>query len=124
MDVTLIFNGVDFAPWLASYRADHEVSYKKIVTTMDGEEHTTPASRRPIVTFSFLPLTDAKAAQYYDALKIMTASVSYTDTWLNRTNTIRMRVTSTLSAVFALRAVDGNRYYKGGEIQLRAVNIL
>ena len=122
MDITLQFNGVSFAPRLSDYRLTHEISYKRSVTTLDGKEHSTPGIRRPVITFSLFPLSDEQAGEYYAALSVLVAPATYTDTWLGgAVRTATFRVVSDLEVAFGLRSVDGNRYYKGGRIILRAV---
>ncbi len=125
MDVTLQFNDFNFAPVLSTYSVSYETNYRKTVTALDGTEYFANATRRPVITFSLFPMTDAQATAAYDALSIMIADCTYTDpatTGDSGTDyTQLMRVTSNLDYVFALRSVDGNRYYKGGQITLRGV---
>lgn len=130
LDVKLTFNGYDFAPLLSTYAVDYEISYRKVVTALDGTEYFGNGTRRPIINFTLRPLTDSQSKAAYDALKIMVASCSYTDPAVNGsadasvTRTAQFRVTSSLEAAFGLRSVDGNRYYKGGVITLRGVTCL
>lgn len=124
MYVTLTFNGYNFSSKLSTYRVDYETNYRKVVTALDGTEYFGNGTRRPIVSFSLIPMTDAQAATYYDALKIMVSNCTYTDTATGTNRTARMRITSNLEHVFGLRSVDGNRYYKGGQIVLRGVNCI
>lgn len=124
MDVTLAFGGVDFAPYLASYRVTYEVEYSRQITALDGTEYATQGTRRPIAAFSFKPLSDETAAALYAALSALTASCDFTDPASNTTLTTRMRVTTDLEAAFCLRGTDGKRYYEGREVQLRAVTPL
>lgn len=124
MDVTLTFNRFDFAPRVSDYRIEYETKYRKVVTALDGTEYAGNGTRRPIVTFMLLPMTDTQAAQCYNALSVMVATCTYTDTATNTDRSVQMRVTSNLESVFALRSVDGNRYYKGGAITLRGVDCI
>ena len=124
MDVTLTFNGYDFAPALSSYGVTHEINYRKVVTALDGTRYFGNATRRPIITFSLLPMNGAQTKACYDALKIIIASCSYTDADANEDRTAQMRVTSNLESVFRLRAADGSRYYEGGQITLEGVKCL
>ena len=130
LDVKLTFNGYDFAPLLSTYAVDYEITYRKVVTALDGKEYFGNGLKRPIVNFALRPLTDAQAKAAYDALKIMVASCSYTDPAISgsadasASRTAQFRLTSNLEAAFGLRSVDGNRYYKGGQIVLRGVTCL
>lgn len=124
MDVTLIFNGVDFAPCLASYRVAYEVEYSRQVTALDGTEYTTKGTRRPIAAFALKPLSDENISLYYGALSALTALCVFTDPASNTPQAMRMRVTTDLETVFCLRSADGKRYYEGKEIELRAVTPL
>lgn len=130
LDVKLTFNGYDFTPLLSSYAVDYEISYRKVVTALDGTEYFGNGMKRPIINFALRPLTDAESKAAYDALRVMAASGSYTDPAINgssdasATRTAQFRVTSGLEAAFGLRSADGNRYYKGGTITLRGVTCL
>lgn len=125
VDVVLTFRDVDFAPFLATYKVNHEINYARQVTALDGTEYTTHGTRRPIVSFTLRAMSDTQAGTFYAALSTLTGTATYTDPYLSgETQTARMRLASDLEAVFGLRSVDGNRYYKGGEIQLRGVTPL
>lgn len=125
MDVTLTINGFNFAPVLSTYLTVYETDYGKTVKALDGTEYTGNFTSRPVVTFSLFPMTDATAQHYYNALtSSIPAVVTYTDKATNTDRTGQMRVTSNLEFTFGLRSVDGNRYYKGGAITLRAVHCL
>lgn len=130
LDVILTFNGYNFKPLLSSYGVDYDISYRKVVTALDGTEYFGNGLKRPIINFSLRPLTDAESKAAYDALKVMVASCSYTDPAISgsadasASRTAQFRVTSSLEAAFGLRSVDGNRYYKGGTITLRGVTCL
>ena len=124
MDVTLTIKDVDFSPWLSSYTVKHEIAYGQIVTTFDGMEHTQGGTRRPIVTFSMFPVSDAVAGDFYAVLSDLIVPVTFTDPNLGgRECTLDMRVVSDLETAFGIRSVDGNRYYKETAIQLRAVTV-
>lgn len=125
MDVTLTINGFNFAPVLSTYFTVYETDYGKTVKALDGTEYTGNFTSRPVVTFSLFPMTDTTAQQYYNALtSSVPAVVTYTDKATNTDRTGQMRVTSNLEFTFGLLSVDGNRYYKGGSITLRAVHCL
>ena len=122
IDVTLTFNNYDFSPLLSTYRCYHAVETVESITALDGTEYT--ASReRPIIEFSLIPLTDVQSRNVYQALSVITAAATYTDPHIGESAGI-MRVSSNIDAVFGLRSVDGNRYYKGGTIVLRQRTVL
>ena len=123
IDVTLQFNEYDLSDKLSTYAVSHEVETFESVTTLDGTEHT--ATRiRPTIRFALVPLSDDDAAEVYDALKVITAEAYYTDPNTGGERYGTMRLTSNLEAVFGLRSVDGNRYYKGGTLTMRQRNVL
>ena len=124
MDITLIVNGLVFSGRLSSFTVKHEVAYGQIITTFDGTEHVQGGTRRPVITFSFLPLSDREAGDYYAALSALVFPVTFTDPNLGGVeSTMNMRVTSDLEAAFGIRSVDGNRYYKESPIELRAMTV-
>lgn len=118
--LTLSIAGVDFSSSVSTYKVMKEVTYKKIITTLDDVEHPYPGKLRDILSVSFLPMTEAEATRLYTALNRLSVSVIYTDpSKSGATTTKTMRVTSNIEAVFALKSVDGKRRYTGGEIELR-----
>lgn len=121
MEIILTVNGLDLHRRLSTYRLAREVSYSRVVTTLDHVEHPAPAIRRPVITFSLLPMTEQECGELYDALSGREIITAYTDPFQDAVVTKRMRLDSDLEAVFALLSVDGKRRYKGGEIQLRAL---
>ena len=121
MDVTFKLGSVDWSGKLSTFAPSREVTYRKVVTTLDDVEHPYPTQPRPIINFSLLPLTDTESLSLYGALSDLIISVTYTDPYSSTDVTRNMRVTSNLESTFALRSVDGKRRYKGGTITLRAV---
>lgn len=119
MDVTLIVNGLDLSAKLSTYSVTEEVTYRKVITTLDDVEHPYPGAKRTIIKFSLLPLTDSESAELYDALGALVFSATYTNQYKGVDETKRVRLMTSLESVFALKSVDGKRRYKGGEIQLR-----
>ena len=117
IDVTFVINNTDYSPLLSTYSVDYSVEEICSVTTMDGSEHV-HARKRPIVTFSLIPLTDEQCAAFYTALSNINVSVQYTDP-NHGVRTATMRVASAIRNSFGLRSIDGNRYYKGEKITLR-----
>lgn len=123
IDITLKFNSYDFSGLLSTYTVRHIVEKAASVTTMDGEEHI--ASRiRPVVEFSLIPMADDVADDVYDALSVITAETEYSDPFTATDRLVVMRVDSDLDAAFALKSIDGKRYYKGGTIVLRQKGVM
>lgn len=125
MDVALTFNGRDFHERLSTYKVSKETVPSPVVTTLDYGEHYAPPRYRDVITFRLFPLTDEQATEDFNALSVGTATAIYTDPTSNendaKTVTKSVRVMTNLDSVFGLRSADGNRYYKGGDIVLRAV---
>ena len=119
MDVTLIVNGLDLSGKLSTYSVTDEVTYKKVITTLDGSEHPSGGTARPVVTFSLLPLTDEETAELYNKLSTFIFPATFTRHGKDEQRNVR--VVSNLSTTFLLRSVDGKRRYKGSEITLRGL---
>ena len=123
IDVTFSINGTDYSGLLSTYNVTHEIEVRETVTTLDGTEYSA-SFRRPIVSFSLMPLNDEQTAELYSYLSAITVEATYTDPHLGREAVAVMRVTSNLESEFGIKSVDGNRYYKGGEITLRQITVL
>ena len=125
MDVTLVINGRDFSSRLSTYRVEQEITYPDMLTTMDGTEHYGKPYRRDVIYFSLFPFDDDTANQDYSILSDSSLSVNYTNPQADSSEKLykEMKLYSSLSAVFGLRSVNGKRYYKGGEIALRATMV-
>ena len=125
MDVTLKINGRDFSTRLSTYRVEQEITYPDMLTTMDGTEHYGKPYRRGVIYFSLFPFDDDTANQDYSILSDSSLSVNYTNPQADNAEKLykEMKLYSSLSAVFGLRSVNGKRYYKGGEIALRATMV-
>lgn len=125
MDVTLEINGRDFSSRLSTYRVEQEITYPDMMTTMDGTEHYGKPYRRDVIYFSLFPFDDDTANKDYLALVDTSLTVNYTNPQATDSEKLYkpMKLFSNLSAVFGLRSVNGKRYYKGGEIALRATKI-
>ena len=119
LDVTLIVNGLNLSGRLATYHTTREITYKKVVVTMDGREHPYPGTAKDVVSFTLLPMTDAEGAEVYDALSPLIYTATYTSQYDRRDVTKTVRIISNLESNFLLLSVDGKRRYSGGEIQLR-----
>lgn len=121
MDITLKIGTLDVHKKVSTYSAQREVSYGKIIITMDDVEHAVRSKDRYVVKFSLFPMTEAEATAYCNALRASTVEVIFSDPYTKTDVVKTMRVTSNLDAAFALVSVDGKRRYKGGEIQLREI---
>lgn len=121
MDITLIVNGLDLHEKLSTYNVTEEVSYRKVITTLDDVEHPYPGTKKTVISFSLFPLTDEESSDLYDALSALIFSATFTNQHKNTDETKRVRLTTNLDSTFALKSIDGKRRYKGGSIQLRGL---
>lgn len=125
IDVTFTIGSTDYHSLLSTYNVTHKVETRASVVTMDGTEHYA-LQRRPVITFSLIPLTDDQTKSLYDLLSAGEVSVTYTDpytyTAVTPSRTGVFRVASDLSSVFGVKSND--RYYKGGEITLQQRTVL
>lgn len=125
MDVTLEINGRDFSSRLSTYRVEQEVTYPDMIMTMDGTEHYGKPYKRDVVYFSLFPFDDDTANQDYMVLADSSLYVNYTNPQADNAEKLyrEMKLYSNLSSAFGLRSVNGKRYYKCGEIALRATMV-
>ena len=121
MDITLVVNRLDLHSKLAYYNMSKEVTYKKVITTLDGKEHPSKGIKRDIITFSLLPLTDAESKSLYDAISGLIFEATYTDTYTDTDVQNTVRLVSNLESTFLLKSTDGKRRYLGEKIQLRVL---
>lgn len=121
MDITLKLGALDVHEKVSTYSVRREVSYGKIIVTMDDVEHAVRSKDRYVVTFSLFPMTEDESTEYCNALRSSTVEVTFSDPYTKTGVVKTMRVTSNLDAAFALLSVDGKRRYNGGEIQLREI---
>ena len=119
MDVTLIVNGLNLSSKLSTYSVTEEVTYRKVITTLDDVEHPYPGAKRTTITFSLFPLTDEESTELYNKLGALVFDATYTNQYKSVDETNRVRLITNLESSFALKSIDGKRRYKGGEIQLR-----
>ena len=119
MDVTLIVNGLNLSSKLSTYSVTEEVTYRKVITTLDDVEHPYPGAKRTTITFSLLPMTDEESTALYNKLGALVFDATYTNQYKGVDETNRVRLITNLESSFALKSIDGKRRYKGGEIQLR-----
>ena len=121
MEITLKIGTLDTHNKVSTYSVQREITYDKVVTTMDGVEHASRNKDRYVISFSFFPMTESEATEYCAALSGSTVSVTFTDPYTGTETVKTMRTTSNLDAAFALVSVDGKRRYKGGTIQMREI---
>ena len=121
MDIMLKIGTLYTHNKLSTYSVQREITYDKVITTMDGVEHASRNKDRYIVSFSFFPMTESEATEYCSALSESTVSVTFTDPYTGTDIVKTMRTTSNLDAAFDLVSVDGKRRYKGGTIQMREI---
>lgn len=121
MDITLIVNGLDLSKKLATYSVDKEVRYRKIITTLDDMEHPVSGSKRTIVRFTLLPMTEEESSELETALGSLVFESTFTVNGVDRTEDVRLA--SDLQNLFLLKSVDGKRRYRGGQIVLRGVRV-
>lgn len=119
MDITLTINGLDLSNRLSTYSVTHEITYRKVITTLDNVEHPYPGASKPIVNFTLLPVTEEEDTALYNILSNYIVEVTFSDKGVETTK--QMRVVSNLESVFLLKSVDGKRRYKNGAIQLRSL---
>lgn len=121
MDVTLKINDLDISGLLSTYQVTNEITYRRVITTLDDTEHPYPGNIRPIIQFSLFPLTEKQISDIFSALSPLVVDVTYTSPYVGIEQSAYMRVESNIDAVFGIKSIDGNRYYKGGTIQLRSL---
>lgn len=119
MDITLVVNGLDLHTKVSTYHAFYEMTYKKVITTLDDTEHPYPGKDRPVVRFSLLPQTDEEQMELYNALKDRVFSATFTLNGVDVTETVR--VNRSFEQRFLLKSVDGKRRSSVGEIELRGL---
>ena len=121
MNVILNIGGRDFSARLSTYKVVKETAYQSAVTTMGGVEHIAGIMSRDVITFSLWPSDEETVDADYNALRARVLSVTFTSPYTNATSTKQMRVTSDLEQTFGLTSINGHKYYRGGEIVLRAL---
>lgn len=121
MDITLIVNGNDFSDRLSTFRVEPEITYAKVIQTIDGEEYAVGKRVRDVVIFRLFPQTDEQAAIDFETLSAptLTATYTYPPKNIDRAG-VALRLVSNLDYAYGLTSA-GHRRYKGGAITLRAV---
>lgn len=122
MDITLTLNGRNFANRVDQYSVQKLVEQVRTITMLNGTEYAVQRIR-DVVKFKLIPYDEATATADYNALKAMQFTATYTDPHTGNNATRTLRVVSNLESVFGIKSVNGNRYYKGGEISLRATEV-
>ena len=96
MDIMLKIGTLYTHNKLSTYSVQREITYDKVITTMDGVEHASRNKDRYIVSFSFFPMTEIEATEYCSALSGSTVSVTFTDPYTGTDIVKTMRATSTV----------------------------
>lgn len=122
MTITALINNVDFAPALSTWSVSKEISFDKVVRSLNGSERAFGKRTRTLVAFSLLPYTEDQCETYYNALLPGIVAVRFTDDD-GKIKNKEMRVTSSLESLFLLDSIDGKRRYKGGKITLRQMGV-
>ena len=120
MDITLVLNNRDFSSRVTKYSVTKELIAQKVVTTLDYVEHVPIKRFRNVIRFTLMPMSDETVADDYTALSAGTFTALYSDPHSDSLRTQTVHLVTDLDAVFGIKSVDGNRYYKGQEIVLRA----
>lgn len=124
IDVTFKLGGTSYSSKLSTYRVTYETTYGSTLTALDGTEYGR-ALFRPVITFSLIPMTEEESAALFTLLSNgQSLTVEYTDPNTNEDRTGSFRLASNIDHIFALKSVDGNRRYTGGEIILRQRTVL
>ena len=119
MDITLILEHIDLHERLSTYSVSEEVSYRKIITTLDEVEHPYQGHSRPIISFSLFPSTEEEDQSLFLVLNKLVFPATFSLRGNNVTK--RVRVDGGFESTFLLRSIDGKRRYRGGEIVLRSL---
>lgn len=123
IDVTFTINGVDYSEKLSTYSVIYEPEYPTVIRTIDGTEHFGALKWRPTVTFTLRPLTETETNALFSGIARVN-TVVFTDPQENVTKTAYMRFTSEMRSAFGVSSINGNRYYKGGEMILRGISVV
>ena len=124
MNITLTINNVDFSSRVLTYAVRKEITYGKTYTAVSGKEFVRRKRIRPIILFTLMPYADEQAASDYNVLKSSVLTATFTDPDTNNTLTKEVRLMTNIEHIFLLDSIDGNRYYKGGTIQLRSTTVV
>lgn len=122
MKILLIINGQDFAPITAQYALTHEVTYDRVIQTMDGAEHPVGRATRDIIELELF-LTFEGLREDYKALTAEPLIIEYDDPDKGAQKKV-FRLDSDLSQAFQMHsAVFHTNIYKSGPIRLRALEV-
>ena len=122
MDITLTLNGRDFSSRVDKYAVQKLIEEVRTVTMLNGTEYAVQRIRDAVV-FALIPYDEETATADYNALKALEFVATYTDPNTGNSTTRTLRVVSDLESVFGIKSINGKRYYKGGEISLRAKEV-
>lgn len=122
MTITALINNVDFAPALSTWDVVHEITFSKVVSSLNGSDRAFGKRDKTIISFSLLPYTEEECAVYYDVLSAGIVSFTFTDND-GAIKEKEMRLISDLESIFLLDSIDGKRRYKGAIITLRQTGV-
>ena len=122
MTITALINNVDFAPVLSTWNVTHEITFSKVVSSLNGSDRAFGKRDKTIISFSLFPYTEEECSAYYDALSAGIVSFTFTDSD-GAIKEKEMRLISDLESIFLLDSVDGKRRYKGATITLRQTGV-
>lgn len=122
MTITALINNVDFAPVLSTWNVTHEITFSKVVSSLNGADRAFGRREKTIISFSLLPYTEEECAVYYDVLSAGIVSFTFTDND-GAIKEKEMRLISDLESIFLLDSIDGKRRYKGATITLRQTGV-
>lgn len=120
MNITLTLNGRDFSPRVSTYECKKVLEEIRKVVTIDRHEHVVSRTRDE-VAFTLVPYNQTTDTDDYNALSAIEFTATYTDPKSNADVTKTLRLVTDLNSAYGLTGVDNKRYYKGGQIRLRAV---
>lgn len=121
--ITVVINGTDYSDYVEEFFPYVEITYGRVVVTLDDKEHTTQAKKRKCLSLKLFPFSAADVASLYSDLSAGIVAVQYSAPSVNSVVTLQMRVVSNFENDFALKSHDGNVYYKGGTIKFRSVEV-
>lgn len=116
-------NGQDFSRIVTDISYSKEVSYRKVVETIDGKEHGFGRRIRPVIQFRIMISREHMPADY-EALTKVPLIVEYDDPDAGYRKA-EFRLDDDLSKVFAVwNCVDQANWFHSEAITLRSVEVI
>ena len=120
---TFKISGEDFSQKIIDLSFPKEVTYRKVVETLDGKEHNLGRKIRPIIQFRLM-ISSELTADDFGALVATPLMVQYVDPDVGLRQA-EFRLDSDLSKIFAVwNCIDESNWYYSEPITLRAVEVL